>query len=455
MFVKLQRGVVNQIAAAFTAELAGYNFGVWRVWPSLSITELRAGSAGFAVSDDQLAWITSLLYLGFLLTPFFCSYLVVRLGRRTILYLTSALHTVSWLLVVLAQNPYHLYIANFFGGLAGGIGMTMVPVYVSEISSVNIRGALIGSFLVFINLGQVMMVNMGIWLSYQEVNLFGLGGASVAFVLQFVVLTESPFYLLASKREEKATEAYKRFHASSGEDKIETEVSALKAAVEKDMEHKSSYMELLACKRAFIILVVESFFQNLGGANSMLAFGVISLPKTELFLTPHQTILICVISGTFFNCISSSIVDSVGRKPLLVISVGMCSVFTGGLCVYFFLVEELQVDSLEYEYIPHLLLIGFIASYTSGFAISRSLIIGEFFPTNTRTHAGLTSTFCFATAGFVVTLSFLHVVRLIGLYFMFFLFFLVNFTNFWFSLFFFVETKGKNLFEIQEYLKSL
>lgn len=36
--------------------------------------------------------------------------------------------------MLFATNVYHLYVARFIGGLAGGGALTIIPVYVTEIA---------------------------------------------------------------------------------------------------------------------------------------------------------------------------------------------------------------------------------------------------------------------------------------------------------------------------------
>lgn len=89
-----------------------------------------------------------------------------RLGRKYSLTIIAIKQIIAWSLIVLAQNEMDLIISRFISGLSAGGTFILIPLFISEISSDNIRGRL-GSIFVFSNgIGILFAYVCGTYMEY-------------------------------------------------------------------------------------------------------------------------------------------------------------------------------------------------------------------------------------------------------------------------------------------------
>ncbi|KAJ9595592.1 hypothetical protein L9F63_013213, partial [Diploptera punctata] len=157
-----------------------------------------------------------------------------------------------------------------------------------------------------------------------------------------------------------------------------------------------------------------------------------------------------VIAGT----VTVTLVDKVGRRPLLMMSTLGCSFSLGILGTYIFLHGK-RIDVSGFEWVPLTSLILYIVIFCLGLCPLHNVILTEVFPPNVKDIAVslniMTSVGCFG----IVTKIFQIMVDTIGAYAPFWLFSTVVFCGFIFVCFFVPETKGKRLETILEELNGM
>lgn len=83
-----------------------------------------------------------LLYNFSAISPIPASYLADRIGTKRTLLLAAIPYIIGWILVMLATNVPTMYAARLISGLGYGIAYTAAPMYLGEIASNNVRGAM-------------------------------------------------------------------------------------------------------------------------------------------------------------------------------------------------------------------------------------------------------------------------------------------------------------------------
>ena len=77
--------------------------------------------------------------------------MIGKYGRRSTMYISAAVFTAGYVLMVCAQNVTYLYIGRLFCGIASGLTSVSAPTYVAEIASPQVRGLLGSCFQVSLN----------------------------------------------------------------------------------------------------------------------------------------------------------------------------------------------------------------------------------------------------------------------------------------------------------------
>ncbi|RZF34561.1 hypothetical protein LSTR_LSTR015158, partial [Laodelphax striatellus] len=117
--------------------------GCWLAWPSPALRKLEVkGGANVFIEGDEISWVVASLDVGNMISPIPASYLVDRIGRKPVLLATGPLYLVCWMLTFVPGTPYFLFLSRFLAGIGKGIAFSICPMYLGEIASVEVRGAI-------------------------------------------------------------------------------------------------------------------------------------------------------------------------------------------------------------------------------------------------------------------------------------------------------------------------
>jgi sugar porter (SP) family MFS transporter len=370
-----------------------------------------------------------------------------RLGRRTSLRCMAVLYVISALGCALAWNWSALVFFRFIGGLGIGGSSVLGPMYIAEIAPAKWRGRLVGCF--------QFNVVFGILLAYFSnyvIGTFGFGDAewrwklgisalpAVLFFAMLLRIPESPRWLVKQGRTDEAGDVLRL----TGEENADQELKEIVESI--GAEHVTSDALFTAKYRVPIFLAVTiGMFNQLSGINAILyylnsifAFAGFSKVSGDL-----QSVAVGA-TNLLFTVIAMSVIDKVGRKTMLLIgSVGtaLCLAGVAGI----FLTNRHQ-DLLVW------MLIGFIAF----FAFSQGAVIwvylSEVFPNRVRAKGQSLGSFSHWIMNALISWTFPLMAASSGGYpFAFFAAMMV--VQFFVVLFFYPETKGISLEEMQKKLK--
>ena len=303
-----------------------------------------------------------------------------RLGRRDSLRLMAIFYVLSALGCALAWNWYSLVFFRFIGGLGIGGSSVLGPMYIAEIAPAKWRGRLVGFF--------QFNVVAGILLAYFSnyvVGLYGfgetewrwkLGVAAVPaalFLLMLFMIPRSPRWLVQKGRVAEAREVLRLI----GEENIEQEIQDMVAAA--DLVHTEGHEPLFSWKfRLPIFLAISiGMFNQLSGINAVLYYlnDIFARAGFSKVSGDLQSVAIGA-TNLLFTIIAMSIIDKVGRKPLLLIgSLGTAACLAGVAAIFY-------LQSNEW------LLVWFLAGFIAFFGFSQGAVIwvylSEVFPTSVR-----------------------------------------------------------------------
>lgn len=85
---------------------------------------------------------------------------------------------------------------RFLSGFAAGSYGILLPLYIGEIASKEIRGSLLSLFQIVLNFGEVFVFTLGHFASFMVLNIV-CGIIPIVYSIVFMKLPESPVFLVS------------------------------------------------------------------------------------------------------------------------------------------------------------------------------------------------------------------------------------------------------------------
>jgi MFS transporter, SP family, sugar:H+ symporter len=280
------------------------------------------------------------ILLGCAAGAFFAGTLADTYGRRGILIVTAALFVLSAWGAGISTSSTEFVIYRLIGGLAIGAASIICPAYISELVPAEFRGKLssIQQIAIISGLTSAFFSNYFLataagsavnvlWLGYESWRwMFWVGMVpGIIFFVTLFVIPESPRYLVAVGKKEKAVSVLTKLYGASVASKTVDEIDATLAH-----DHKSSFSDLIDKTKNRIRPIVWvgiglAVLQQFVGINVVFYYGAVLWQAAGF--SESDALLINIIGGTLSIAacfITFFLVDKVGRKPLLLVgSVGM------------------------------------------------------------------------------------------------------------------------------------
>ncbi|CAD6995667.1 unnamed protein product [Ceratitis capitata] len=145
----------KQILVTVVAHIITFTHGISLGWlsPIIQVLQSPDSPLSFTITTEQVSWIGSLFGIGFLVGNIFFGLTLDRLGRKLNMYLLAIPHMLFWILSYAAQSINYLYAARFFAGFTSSGMYVVIPIFISELSDKEIRGALTAMAMGFLSTG--------------------------------------------------------------------------------------------------------------------------------------------------------------------------------------------------------------------------------------------------------------------------------------------------------------
>ncbi|CAF2154094.1 polyol transporter 5 [Brassica rapa] len=328
------------ILASMTSILLGYDIGVM----SGALIYIKRD---FKITDLQVSILAGILNIFSLIGSCAAGKTSDWIGRRNTIVFAGAIFFAGAILMGLAPNYAFLMFGRFVAGVGVGYALMIAPVYTAEVAPASSRGFLTSFPEVFINAGIMLGYVSNLAFSKFPLKLgwrFMLGVGSVPSVLLAIgvlAMPESPRWLVIQGRLGEAKRVLDRTSDSPSEAALRLEEIKEAAGIPADchdevvqVSRKTSHgsgvwKELLirptpAVRRVMIAAMGIHFFQQATGIDAVVLFSP-RIFKTAGLKTDHQQLLATVAVGivkTSFILVATFLIDRVGRRPLLLTSVG-------------------------------------------------------------------------------------------------------------------------------------
>ena len=281
------------------------------------------------------------MLLGCAAGAFFAGRLADVIGRRNLLIVASIFFVVSAWGSGIASGSAEFVFFRVLGGMAVGAASVIAPAYIGEVAPAHYRGRLItvqqiaiitGLFSAFVSnylLASFAGVSTAeLWLGFEAWRwMFWIEMApAVLFFLGLLLIPESPRYLVIRGRTETARAVLTRLY---GQERGEEKLTEIDESLAED-HHRPRFSDLIdrvtgRVRKLVWVGIGLATFQQLVGINVVFYYGAVLWQSVGF--SESDALLINVISGavSIGAClITVSLIDKIGRKPLLWIgSVGM------------------------------------------------------------------------------------------------------------------------------------
>ncbi|KAH0888325.1 hypothetical protein HID58_050754 [Brassica napus] len=351
-----------------------------------------------------------------------------------------------------AQSVQTMIVGRLLAGIGIGISSAIVPLYISEISPTEIRGALGSVNQLFICIGILAALIAGLPLAANPLwwrTMFGVAVIpSVLLAIGMGFSPESPRWLV---QQGKVSEAEKAIKTLYGKEKVVELVRDLSTSGQGVSEPEAGWFDLFNSRYWKVVSVGAALFlfQQLAGINAVVYYST-SVFRSAGIQSDVAASALVGASNVFGTAVASSLMDKMGRKSLLLISFG-------GMALSMLLLSLSFTWKALAAYSGTLAVVGtvlYVLSFSLGAGPVPALLLPEIFASRIRAKAVALSLGMHWISNFVIGLYFLSVVTKFGISSVYLGFAAVCVLAVIYIAGNVVETKGRSLEEIELALNS-
>ncbi|MCP4180347.1 MAG: sugar porter family MFS transporter [bacterium] len=432
------------IVAAFSGILYGLDMGAigGALEPIAREFNLTSTQQGFIVSAVLGGGAVALLIAGFLAD---------LIGRKKMIIVAAFLFVIGIFMIGYAEGYLTILWGRLVMGTGVGITSVLVPLYLAEAAPSHIRGRSIVAYQLCLTIGilTAYVVDLGYTKSGDWRSMFlVLNYPGFIFLIFCFIIPESPVWYFLRGKKETSAKILHRIHHEKEAEFIMGEMEQLRKENKSD---KSDSFFKRTYFIPFLIGLIVACLTPLTGINIIVEYCPTILKGCGL--TSHAAMIIGVIVmiiNVAVTIIAMSLIDKLGRKPLLLISsliafialalIGFSSMMSDGTTAKFVLIS--------------IGMFAYIFGYGIGIGVVVWLAMSELLPSKIRSRGIAIALFGNTAINTIILAYFLDAQKVIGYSGIFFI--LAGFTiiYFIFTLIYFPETKGKSIEEIEEHFRK-
>jgi MFS transporter, SP family, arabinose:H+ symporter len=405
-------------------------------------------TAIFGLTPGELGFTVSSALWGTVIGAMFSGILGQRLGSRNSLLLLAGCYFVSAVGCAFAWSWAALLLFRFIGGLGIGGSSVVGPVYIAEVSPADWRGRMVGCFQINIVIGILVAYFSNYLIGVQTLGPYEwrwqFGVAAVPALVFFVLLMgnpPSPRWLASEGRNEEARTVLEKLRSADAD----RELREILTSLEEDRSDNSEALFQRKYLKPILLAIAISMFNQLAGINAVLYYSnyIFSMAGFNNLSGNLEAVAIGT-SNLVATFIAMGLIDKLGRKSLLLVgSVGMVACLSGVAAIFF-------------RHAHQNLLIVCLVGFVGFFALSQGAVIwvylSEIFPNRVRSKGqSLGSSTHWIMNALISGVFPLLAARSEAYPFVFFAAMVT--LQFFVVLFFFPETKGVTLEQMQERLE--
>ncbi|MEK4538153.1 sugar porter family MFS transporter [Peribacillus sp. FSL K6-1552] len=397
----------------------------------------------FGLSPAGQGLIVSFLLLGALPAIVLSTSLSKVLGRKSLLIGAGITFIVGSIGCAFATNVSVLIGSRFILGIGCGIANMCSLIYLVELAPPKIRGLIGALYQLSVNVGILSAYIVGASLSASGSwrIMLGIGIIPAAiFTIGMLISPESPRWLMTAGKEERARKVLMKLRGSKKE--VEDEISDINYSLK---QQTVGFKHLVGqYKKILNMNFILTFFQVFTGINAVVYFAPIIFEGVEINGWSGSNIANFGIGTALVisTAISLFIVDKLGRKTLLIYSIGGQVLPLIGLALF----SDFTIFSMVCVFL-------YVFAFGIGLGPVFWLFIPEVLPLQARAIGMGVITFLQYTLNFLFSYTFPPLLSVIGNN-VFLIYAVLSIVACVFIHYKTPETKGKTLEEIEEYWRQ-
>jgi sugar porter (SP) family MFS transporter len=370
-----------------------------------------------------------------------------KFGRRDSLRVMAIFYVLSAIGCALAWNWPALIFFRFIGGLGIGGSSVLGPMYIAEIAPPQWRGRLVGSFQLNIVLGILLAYVSNAVIGSMHLGasdwrwMFGIAGIpALLFLATLFIIPRSPRWLVTQSNLDEALEVLRL----TGVPHPKQELDEIVASVHLERSGSADKLFSRQYRKPVFLAITVGMFCQLAGINAILYYlnDIFALAGASKVSGDLQAVAVGA-TNLVATLLAMTVIDKFGRKKLLLVG-------TVGLAVCLTIISILFFTHSHLDWLVWLLML-----YIGFFAISQGAVIwvyiSEVFPNRVRSKGQSLGSSSHWVTNAIISLIFPVMAKSSGAYpFLFFAAMMV--VDFFLVLFYYPETSGISLEQMQHKL---
>lgn len=319
------------LQVSIAAALGGFLFGFDVAVINGAIGSVQGSESGFELNSFMTGLVVAIVNLGAAVGAWFAGQFSNKYGRVKVMVTAAILLGISALMSGLSFGPWQLIGWRLLGGLGVGISAVVAPAYIAEIAPADKRGRLgtlqqlaigIGIFGAFISNWILVKISGSadniLWFGLETWRWMFMSELLPALIygLLALKLPESPRFLVSIGKED---EALRILRSTGSDDNPEERIDEINRSLNGHRPRLADLRDDKYILRPVVWLALAfAFLIQMAGINNILLYAT-QLWETVGF-SGNLSIFIPVVTsviGIVMTLVGMSIIDRVGRRPLL------------------------------------------------------------------------------------------------------------------------------------------
>ncbi|KAL5238926.1 hypothetical protein ACI65C_006336 [Semiaphis heraclei] len=460
---------IAQILALTTTYLFSTKVGVDMMTPTIIIGAItdKHHNTGYndplsQISEEQMSWIGSLIYLFSPVGSVIVSFLQDRFGHRVCMMVANVTHLLSVATLMLSEGSVGLYANSALMGFNSGFVTSFSLSYCGELCDPKLRGTLTAVLNLFYYAGYLCVTMMYAVTADWRLSVLFPAILSVINAAILFKTPDSPMWLMSRGRTEEAKNTFNKLRGGASEDKCAVEfrdminyASEINLPTAGEKQEKSSINDSLyyfikpETLKPLQLLMIMIFFINLLAGIPYTPYLISVFDKFQVSFHPAWATTMYTAFSVAGNVLTICSINKLGKRFLALCTMATCSVCYLSIGI----VGNILPSSSVTSWIKIVLF--FLSTFFSSMGIMPIvwILMCELFPMKSKNVGAGVSSAIFYILSFLMTKFYLDFEVLTGFYNTFVLFGALGLIGLVYLYFQLPETENKTLNEISEHFK--